>query len=301
MHRGSMLKRLFAIAFVTCTATAAAAPQAPAAKPAPPRAAKRPAQPDLAKEKRWADQIVDAIVTGEAVWLQAGKQRFLALFTAEEGEHPKGAVVLLHGMGLHPNWPDVVYPLRTELPEHGWATLSIQLPVLPNAAKPADYAPLIPAAGPRIDAAIAYLHKAGYRDIALVAHSLGTLMAASWLTGDDHARQVFGLVAIGMPGTSANKALDAPGYLARLQLPILDLSGSRDLPMVMRGRAARLRAARKAGNRHYRQRVVAGADHFFQGLDATLVERVAAWLGARFEERHPSPAPAAQRTGAPTP
>ena len=79
---------------------------------------------DLEKEKRWAAQIEDSLMTGESVELRAGDTPFLGLFT--EASHGSGsrAALVVHGMGAHPDWPDVIYPLRSELPEYGWATLS---------------------------------------------------------------------------------------------------------------------------------------------------------------------------------
>ena len=52
---------------------------------------------DTAKEKRWADQIVDAIMVGDAEWLTVGKQKVLALYTEQEAEKPKGGVIVIHG------------------------------------------------------------------------------------------------------------------------------------------------------------------------------------------------------------
>ena len=36
---------------------------------------------DLAKEKRWADQVVDALLDGEGVYLNDGRAEFLAIET----------------------------------------------------------------------------------------------------------------------------------------------------------------------------------------------------------------------------
>ena len=73
---------------------------------------------DLDKEKRWADQIVDSLIDGEAEYLKAGDVEFLAIYT--EAEEPTGrAALVLHGIGVHPNWSQVVYPLRTGLPSLG--------------------------------------------------------------------------------------------------------------------------------------------------------------------------------------
>ncbi len=77
---------------------------------------------DLPKERRWADQIVDSVMVGDVVWLRTGDHRFLGLYTPATTFRTRGGVILMHGTGVHPNWRDVIFPLRTELPERGWAT-----------------------------------------------------------------------------------------------------------------------------------------------------------------------------------
>ncbi len=127
---------------------------------------------DLEKEARWRAQIVDALLDGEAVDLNAGDVTFLGIYT--EAEEPTArAAIIAHGIGVHPDWPQVIQPLRTGLPQQGWSTLSIQMPVLPNEATTADYAPLFDEVAPRLDAAVAYLKGKGADRIAIIAHSLG--------------------------------------------------------------------------------------------------------------------------------
>jgi len=67
---------------------------------------------DLQREARWANEIEDAILVGEPEWLQSGDHRFLAIYTEAEGEARHGAVLLMHGSGVHPDWPEVINPLR---------------------------------------------------------------------------------------------------------------------------------------------------------------------------------------------
>ena len=102
---------------------------------------------DFGKELRWREQIVDSLMDGEAVDLTAGEATFLGLYTEAEEDAGRGAIIV-HGIGVHPNWPQVVYPLRTALPRDGWSTLAIQMPVLANEATGADYAPLIAESAP---------------------------------------------------------------------------------------------------------------------------------------------------------
>ncbi|MEZ5594696.1 MAG: DUF3530 family protein [Gammaproteobacteria bacterium] len=66
---------------------------------------------DQAREKKHADEILASLVVGEEVWLPNGDQPFLGLFTAAE-DTSTDAVILLHGTGVHPNWPDVISPAR---------------------------------------------------------------------------------------------------------------------------------------------------------------------------------------------
>ena len=120
---------------------------------------------DTAKEKRWADQIVDSLMVGDAEWLNDGKGKFLALYAEHNTDKAQGAAIIVHGIGVHPNWPDIIQPLRSQLPDHGWQTLSIQMPILPNDAKSKDYEPLFSGVAPRFDAAVSFIKKKGIRNI----------------------------------------------------------------------------------------------------------------------------------------
>ena len=71
---------------------------------------------DLEKEKRWANQVVDSILVGEAQWLNAGKVKFLSIYTENTSPKSLGGAIILHGTGVHPNWGQVIRPLRTQLP-----------------------------------------------------------------------------------------------------------------------------------------------------------------------------------------
>ena len=232
---------------------------------------------DRAKEQRWAEQIVDMLIDGEAVWLGPDTAQFLAIHTPDLTGEPKGTVILVHGMGAHPDWQEVIQPLRVGLPEYGWATLSVQMPVLPNDAAPAEYAPLVPEAAPRLQAALDWLAGRDTGPVFIVAHSLGAVMSAAAMTGDS-APAPAGLVLIGMGGNPDDPHLDSVAHLEQLTLPVLDLYGSRDLDSVLAGREARARAARRAGNDDYRQVGITGANHFFTGLEPTLVRQVRGWL-----------------------
>lgn len=234
---------------------------------------------DLAKEQRWADQIVDELFDGEAVWLESGGIRFLGIFTEATSE-AKGSVVVLHGIGAHPDWPEVINPLRVGLAEAGWNTLSVQLPILPNEAESEEYLPLFPEAPPRINAAIDFLRQTDGGPVFIVAHSMGSSMALAFF-GDRTNPGVSGLVLIGT-NTGGSGGLDESAErLEGVVVPILDLYGELDLEPVLAGVETRAKVAAASGNRDFSQIEVAGADHFFNGVEDELLDTVSEWLEAR--------------------
>lgn len=230
---------------------------------------------DLDKEKRWVDQIVDYLVEGDAEWLDLGKQKVLAIYTESATDNTRGGVIVIHGSGVHPNWQEVIYPLRTELPKSGWATLSIQMPVLHNEAEYHEYAPLFDEVAPRIDAAVKNLQDKGIKNIYIVAHSLGSAMSAYYLANNKHS-VIKSFVAIGMPGPREDKRMDTVLALQKITIPVLDLYGEKDLDYVLE--SSKLRAQAGSKNKNYSQQVVKGANHFFVDKNAELVSSVNNWL-----------------------
>ena len=231
--------------------------------------------PDYAREARLAEQIVDAIFDGEPEWLDAAGHRFLGIYT--EAEEPGTAVLILHGRGFHPDWADTVNPLRVGLVEHGFSTLSLQMPVLEKEASYYDYVPLFRHAYPRIEAGLEFLRERGHQRIVLLAHSCGAHMAMAWIRADAE-RSIDAFVGLGMGATDYRQPMPEPFPLRRMRVPILDLYGANDYPAVGRQAPQRLEMIEKAGHPASRQIVLEGADHYFTGRGAALTEAVAEWL-----------------------
>lgn len=223
---------------------------------------------DMAKEQRWKEQVVGDLFDGEPISLNDGQHDFLGLIVQAEPAK-EDAIVILHGVGAHPDWPQIVNPLRVALAEAGWTTLSIQLPVLDNEAEPEAYDAIIDEASPRIAAALDYLQEQGATGRYIVAHSMGSRMASHFLANTD--LKVKGFVGIGMNVGTVE-------YFDQYALPVLDIYGSNDLEGVL-GSAAD-RASQASANTHYTQLMIDGADHFFDGMDDELLERVQNWLEA---------------------
>lgn len=229
---------------------------------------------DADKEQRWAEQVEANLFDGEMIWLDADGHRFLGLLT--EAEDARGYVVIAHGTGVHPDWSQVINPLRVGLVERGFTTLSIQMPVLANEVPYEQYQPVFAEAPARLEAAVAYFGDG--KPVFLVAHSLGAAMSSRYLAGSNSS-PFAGFVGIGMGGNAPFEEADNVDALRHISLPVLDLYGEADFDSVLDTVSAR--AASQAGNAAYTQQMVPGANHFFDGYESELVEAVAAWLTGR--------------------
>ena len=219
---------------------------------------------DYAREQKWADEILPSVLVGDPLWLDgSGKHKFLGLYT--EAANAKGAVILGHGIGVHPDW-GLISMLRQSLAEKGYTTLSIQFPVMAADAKADAYAPTFDDAAARLAKATAFLKQKGYAKIAIVSHSLGCRMSYRYLSGKPDAA-IRTWVAISSPGAED---------WGRLKLPVLDLYGQNDLPGVLQNVSVRAPGLKQPGSTQQR---LPGADHFFEGQDGPLLEAVSGYLG----------------------
>lgn len=232
---------------------------------------------DYAKEQRWIEQVADFIIDGDVVMLKADNHEFMGIYT-EADEKPKNrAMIVVHGIGAHPDWVQVVQPIRVEMTQHGWNTLSIQMPILSNDSHGSEYEPLFDEVAPRIEAAIQFLKAEGAKEIVLVAHSMGAVMSSYYFAHHPNSA-ITRFVAIGLNGSQKSKKMNATNSIKSIKIPMLDLMGSEDLPGVISSKSARSKAAKQAGNTAYIQQVVRGANHFFDGRNQELINAVSHWL-----------------------
>jgi len=190
---------------------------------------------DYAREKRWANEIVPAIVVGEPVWLDAPRtEKFLALYS--ETKDAKTAVILAHGMGVHPDY-GIIGELRTRLAERGYTTLSIQMPILAADAPAARYPVLFWEADARFAAAVSFLWRKKYRRIVLISHSMGSRMANHYVA--THPR---------LPLSAWISLSISSGEYARLKsvkFPVFDVYAEHDLDAVIQGAEKRAAALKR--------------------------------------------------------
>jgi pimeloyl-ACP methyl ester carboxylesterase len=217
---------------------------------------------DYTREQRWANEILPAILDGDPIQLQqADGHQYLGLYTS--AAKSRGAVIVVHGMGVHPDW-GVNNALRTRLTEHGYSTLSIQMPVLDASATPGDYVATFPQASARIGQAAAWLESKGYQRIAVVSHSLGGRMARAYFVADK-ALPVKAWAALSM------------GFddFEDVTVPVLDIYTEDDHMPVLHLVDARKRTLVHPASV---QRMLPDTGHFYDGKEVEVATLVREWL-----------------------
>ena len=102
------------------------------AKPAEEKPLERQPLPERSQEE--AAALERKIPLQEQQQLQAGSDTFLALWKPANSADPKGAVIIIPGAGETVDWPQAIGPLRRQLPDAQWSSLSITLPDLQSDA-----------------------------------------------------------------------------------------------------------------------------------------------------------------------
>ncbi len=247
-----------------------------------------PAAAKQTQEKNREQQIAEKLsVTADAdeiIKLKAAGGSFIGVYKrgrSQETGQTNGVVILVHGLGAHPDWPDVISPLRIRLTGSGWSTFSIQMPVLPVEEPVADYGKTMKKARSRIQAAVEYFHDWELQPIILLGYSFGAVQAASYLANHTSGEKenIAAFVSVSMLTQKFIKpGLDVNAMIGRIDIPILDIYGEEDLEEVRRGSDDRRLAARKNDNNTFRQIVLKQARHNYLGYEKNLVNQIQYWL-----------------------
>ena len=224
-----------------------------------------------------ADEIIDLKVSGERFIGLYKRGRALEISETINGE-VNGAVILVHGMGAHPDWPDVISPLRTRLTEFGWSTLSIQMPALSPEESVAEYGKTLRLANSRLQATVDYLHDWGIETIILLGYSFGASQVANFLASGK-GENVTAFVSVSMLAQKfIRPRLDGFKFISTINIPMLDVYGEEDLQDVRGGIDDRRLAASKNGNSGFQQIELQKSGHHYLGTEDALVEQIQVWL-----------------------
>lgn len=221
------------------------------------------ASADYVREKRWADEITPGLIVGEPIYIsQSNAHEFLGLYAEADGA--KTAVIVVHGMSLHPDW-GIISTLRQQLFDGGYATLAIQMPVLAADAEANDYPAVFPEAVERLSLAAAFLKQKDYERIVIVSHSNGSLMSRLYMI--NNPVEIDSWVALSL---TREKTFEG------VKVPVLDLYAENDLPHVLSATAQRKASLRY--NMSSKQIMIANTDHFYNGHENEMVKVVKKFL-----------------------
>ena len=221
------------------------------------------ATPDYPREERWADEVIPGLIVGDAIYLtQKNNHRFLGVFA--EAENPRMGLIIVHGMGLHPDW-GMISSIRQRLYDYGYTTLSIQMPILAADADYKAYPKVFPEASERLQVAVQFLKQKGYPRIVIVSHSNGSRMSRVYMA--TNPPEVNAWVALSLTQGDTFDGIKAP---------VFDLYGENDLPHVLS--SVNQRRQSFSGNPESKQKTVAGADHFFNGHEDEMISAIRSYL-----------------------
>ena len=236
---------------------------------------------DNKREQEYAVSLQQVPILGKTIWLQAGGQSFLGLYTETEKTDNANAAIILHDIGEYPDQKPVIHGLRTQLPQHHWATLALQMPLRETAAAESEYFPLFVEAQGRIGAAVDYLQKNGAKNIVIVGYGLGALMAAYRVSENPENIAALAAISLAVPESALPQA-QTLAFIKKISLPFLDIYAEFDLPAVA-GTARQRRLAGK-DNPVFRQMWMDGENHAYQQDHERLVKLVYSWLSSTFQQ-----------------
>lgn len=155
-------------------------------------------------EKNAANEIKQLSFQGE---------NFLTLYRPAQSNDPQGCIVLLHGNNEHPDWPNVINPVRTQLTQNSWCTLSIEVPdnktkealsvTQPpqndEAEKEDETLPNEETVFGRITASIAFANEEGINNISLLGYGTGATYAIKYSASTKLEGGALILISASMP------------------------------------------------------------------------------------------------------
>lgn len=238
-----------------------------------PASAETPAM-DMHRARQIAEAIELHTTPDEAIRLEASGIEFRGLYRDAVSKDLRGGVILLHGRHSSQDSANLIHPLRQGLPEHGWSSLSLAMPI----AEPDDlqgHAARLEEAIERLQSAVTFFTQKNLTNIALLAHDTGTWAALGYLarSPDSTVKAAVLVDPVPIPDLDPSPiAADRPSFTG---LPILEILSSRLSSPA--DDMSRKRAAMK-NNPAYRLLVLNEPDRGWQDMEDFLINRIHGWL-----------------------
>jgi alpha/beta superfamily hydrolase len=257
---------------------------------------------DAKREADFASEIGKSVLLGKQVWLESSGHKFLGLYTETDKKLSKGTVIILHDQGGHPNQLALIKNLRSQLPDHNWSTLSLQMPIREMGAGEEEYYSLFPEALSRIEAGIKYVKESKVDNIVLVGYGLGALMAIYAQSEKPMAINSLVAISLAVPDTE-DKVGQTLAFIKKIKRPILEIYAENDQLAVTETARDRRLAAKE--NSDYRQLKINDENHLYRHDEDTVVKRIYSWI-ERSNGNQPiptvtAPQPATVTNNAPSP
>lgn len=255
--------------------------------------------------------------------LTVAEQDINATFLEETLGEPHGAIILLHDQGEELESRGIVTPLRHEMLQYGWSTLSVTLdyPFTPNILLAIE--PEIDASGdtapeakdevtsqqtaPSANTELAETDEVKKDEPPLlpaITNKQRIEAAVEFLKAKGIKRIIFlghgtgGNVAIDSLATTTTPisalilvgtpALANDDVFKTFNQPILDIYGDLDMEGVSVAVKHRKVVMKRNDNIRYTSREIIGANHVFYGLEPMLITTVRGWLHATFVKQEKS-------------
>ena len=249
--------------------------------------ASAPETKELVDKKRFASLLAQLDSETQVRWLQANQQPFLSLFIPSLVNEQKGACIIVTDAGHHPDWPGPVKMLRHHLPLHGWATLSLALPLhhqgqaqqtktkdfsFPAAAAP-EPAGIEAQVLARLESAFAELNAQGLYNIVVIGIGTGAQLSA-FAIKDVPKASFAGFIAIAPRAALESRQSSLSEDLTAVSAPVLEI-----LPAQFSRENDQTAAllARKKQHPQYTQVILRGSNKQFRN-DHLLLPRIRGWL-----------------------
>jgi pimeloyl-ACP methyl ester carboxylesterase len=230
--------------------------------------------------------------------LTVAGQEINATYLEETLGERHGVIVLLHDQGEQFESQGVITPLRHQMPQYGWSTLSLALdfpsetnillsssveqgrdestsPLKDGVSAESDQQSLPTISNQqRVEAAIALLQAKDIKRIVFIGHGIGESLAVELLENID--TPIAALILVGTADLTMTEEFKTFGQ------SIFDIYGDNDFVGVEQAVKNRKTMMKRSGNLQYLIRKIDGADHVFSGLQTILVNTIRGWLTTTF-------------------
>lgn len=242
------------------------------------------------------------IETGKWVQLSEHNRLSVPAIYTDSPFNTIGVVIIVPDIDDHPNSFGIIRKLRTQLPEYGWATLSLlpknnrdqhknikaspeQAENTPEGAQAQESRQSSSSVGEPTDdyyveskasilKAIKYLEKKKVSNIVLLGKGKAAVLVANFL---NHNQPKFsGAIFINLYSIKISKQVELFSELVS-KVSLLDIYGDSAIPEVVASGHSRYKRMRGAG-RSYKHYEILGGNQDFIGQEAAVIKRVRIWL-----------------------